>query len=342
MCLQLVVDDSETATDIPSRHVAIFNGLYDPLVWIPVLIWVAERFFRLGRILLFNPWFWNTRAEASFDADSNIVRLKVPLSSSAISFPPGTYCYLMLLKDKTFWQSHPFTIASVHSPSGKQISDDVNELGPLLRSSYDTDHSTVSSTEGKGKTATFLIRPYDQFTGRLRDLAMEKSASLPVILEGPYGQTRPLHLFGRVLFITGGSGIAIPLSYLRALAGVDSRVTQVEIHWAVREPAFAASIINGDCSDVLGDERFSMFTYMRRGDEARSTVREASSRVQVRGSRLDCEGEVAAAIRECGFGSLAVVCCGPSSMADDCRAAVARHIEDARGRVRYFEESYTW
>ena len=129
--------------------------------------------------------------------------------------------------------------------SAKETTEDSDELGPLLqlRSSYEMPDATVGEevTERKPDVATILVRPYDQFTGRLRDLATEMGGeprSLRVIIEGPYGHTRRLERFDKVIFITGGSGIAVPLSYLDMLLkrGAGSAVSSVEVHWAVRQP----------------------------------------------------------------------------------------------------------
>jgi 23S rRNA pseudoU1915 N3-methylase RlmH len=342
-------------------HVAIFNGLYDPLATVPIMIWLTDRVLRVGRILCFNPKFWTTRAVATYDSDANLVRLEISLAKSFYQFPPGTYCYLMVLHDKTFWQSHPFTIASVRSSvAAKESTEDSDELGPLLqlRSSYEHVDAPVDdeAAENKADVATILVRPYDQFTGRLRDLASEKSGasrSLRVVVEGPYGHTRRLGRFDKVVFITGGSGIAVPLSYLDMLLrrGNGSVVSSVEVHWAVREAPFATKTVSEDMGAWLRDERFSVFTYVSAssrcgGDAALAALEATGINFEMRRGRLECIDRIskaAQAMHHDGAGSLAVVCCGPAGMADDCRQAVARVLSAARGaRIEYFEESYNW
>jgi hypothetical protein len=343
-----------------NRHVSIFNGTYDPLATVPVAIWLADRVIRVARIIMFNPKFWTTRATTTYDPDANLVRLEISLAKSYYKFSPGTYCYLLVLHDKTFWQSHPFTVASVRpAMSAKETTEDSDELGPLLqlRSSYEMADATVDEevTERKPDVATILVRPYDQFTGRLRDLATEMGGeprSLRVIIEGPYGHTRRLERFDKVVFITGGSGIAVPLSYLDMLLkrGAGSAVSSVEVHWAVREAAFAARTLRDDMGMWLRDERFSVVTYVSAtshgsSDELLSELEARDINFELRRERLACRERISKTVEGMaldGGGSLAVVCCGPAGMADDCRDAVARVVKPGRARIEYFEESYNW
>ena len=319
---------------------------------------------RTIRIGLFNPAFWSTKAAATYDRDANLVRLEISMAQSFYKFSPGTYCYLMVLHDRTWWQSHPFTIASVKSSKKRAaatetLGEESDEQGPLLqpRASFEladaaADGGALRDDQDK---AIILVRPYDQFTGRLRDLASEKSgvpATLRVVVEGPYGQTRPLGRFDKVLFLTGGSGIAIPLSYLEMLFKKGSRsiVSSVGIHWAVREAAFAAKTVSEDMEEYLRDERFSVVTYTsaatyRADNDILAEMEAMSEKVEARRERLDCAERIAEAVQSMevdGKRNLAVVCCGPAVMADDCRAAVAREVRAGRGRIEYFEESYNW
>ena len=88
------------------------------------------------------------------------------------------------------------------------------------------DMKTVSLLQGNNFAApeeylapsiTFLIRPYNGFTSRLKALAKTNS-SLRDLVEGPYGMTHSLDAFDDVLFIVGGSGIAALLAYCNAVA----------------------------------------------------------------------------------------------------------------------------
>lgn len=298
-------------------HVSIFNGQYDVFFWACLVSWVADRVLRALRILAFNPRFWTTRARATYDPRANIVRLVIPSASSLYQPQPGTYFYLHVLNNKRFWESHPFTVATVTSPkqnpgrvnsgmgNNKSLAQsrivelanqsdawsttrqDLSEASGLLQPGTDygsnqsqhLDHShhqqkrPSSSSHTTASTMTFLIRPYDSFTGRLRDHAVATTAtnpaSLRVLVDGPYGHDRRFgddSGFDSVLFVVGGSGIVVPLSHLTGLGRDHTlsspwsssqhrrRLRNTRIVWAVREVEFAAAVLREDFGDVLFDE----------------------------------------------------------------------------------------
>lgn len=199
---------------------------------------------------------------------------------------------------------------------------------------------------------TFLIRPYDSFTSRLREAISTSTtwpapASLRVLVEGPYGHTQPLDSFERALFLVGGSGIVVPLAYLEKLL-VESKCTKsVHIVWAVRELAFAEDVLRRDLGSLATADKLSMDICVTHNDGATDldgladlpkTARLRYGRPYVR----ECvEEEVKASGED---GSLAVVACGPARMADDARSAVVDALgwEGSTSRIAYFEESFKW
>lgn len=343
-------------------HVSILRGEYDIYFWLCLIVWVADRAMRALRIVAFNPLFWKTRAQATYDPQSNIVRVVVPYTSSIYQPQPGTYYYLHVLNDKRFWESHPFTVATVASlnkrlgfdadadaassigakkprrtrspPQVVELADqsdaqsvvsdtedvedtvntpttpahDTSEHASLLSgSNYGatrshnpyhhhqhqqrpssshtaaTSHSIASSTPANAASAmTFLIRPYDSFTGRLRDKAAAAAnpgyssadyssgyapagpapANLRVLVDGPYGHAQRFDDdYDSILFVVGGSGIVVPLSHLTGLGrhhtlssatAAGRRLKNIRIVWAVREAAFAAEVLREDLDSVFG------------------------------------------------------------------------------------------
>ncbi|KAJ6442753.1 ferric-chelate reductase [Purpureocillium lavendulum] len=232
-------------------HVSIFkNHDFDALFWIPVYIWVLDRLIRVVRIILFSPRSWAADCVATYNPSSNIVRLTVPVTKAAYKVKPGTFFYLMLLDDSRPWESHPFTVAYV---SSEYPTKSLSEQAPLLDSDDDLAHGGDDDLpQSSTPCMTFLIRPYDSQTRRLQELAgLEASApaTLRVMVDGPYGHSRAFDKYDHVFFIVGGSGVVTALSYLRALTRA-SKAPRVEIHWAVREPAFAQEVLN-DVADEL-------------------------------------------------------------------------------------------
>ena len=286
-------------------HVSIFDGEYDLLFWVPVFIWLLDRAMRICRIVVFNPTLRPTRASVVFNPVSNIVRLDVPTHVVAYKADPGTFYYISVVDDAQFWESHPFTVATVSNGMAKR-----GEESPLLED---------TGLDKTAKTLTFLIRPYDGFTRRLRDLAA--SPSLRVLVDGPYGHTQPLQLFDRVVFIVGGSGIVVPLSYMKKL-----KTANVCLHWAVREASFAADVLD----DI--DTAWEVDVYF--SDRSADTF----PNVQTHHRRPNISQIIEETTQH---RSVAVVACGPPQLADDTRAAVVAALKNGHS-IEYFEESFRW
>ncbi|KAG6012106.1 hypothetical protein E4U54_007723 [Claviceps lovelessii] len=357
-------------------HVSIFNGEYDVLFWVPVFLWVFDRAMRVLRIVFFNPSTKPTIAAAIYSPATNMVRLEIPCRVQAYKVQPGTYYYLTILDDKRFWESHPFTVASVGDGSGSSTKT-LCEQVPLLEPSdtgsgpgeeHQDTATKTTSTSSATKILTFLIRPYDGFTGRLRDLAAAASprpASMRVLVDGPYGHHQPLHLFNQVVFVVGGSGIVVPISYLQGRVGQSSQTNRsVQVHWAVREPALAAEVLARDMRDAVADNdgALSVHIYVSTAETPTPTPRPRGVHVSGTQGGLDVpaqniarhDGRLSArqivmrAAAECAAGtsqhgrSLAVVACGPARLADDARRAAVEAMEGGLCSVEYFEERFRW
>ncbi|KAL4724421.1 hypothetical protein ACLX1H_009035 [Fusarium chlamydosporum] len=326
-------------------HVSIFEGEYDVFFWIPCFIWVADRVIRALRIAAFNPKLWDTWATSIYHPTSNIVRLVIPWSTSLYKPAPGTFYYIHVLNGPRCWESHPFTVASV-TDEGQRGAKLLGEQVPLLEGgipeqSPDADVSEAILSDSR--TLTFLIRPYDGFTSRLRDTASAewpKNVPQRVLVDGPYGHTQPLHLFDNVIFVVGGSGIVVPLSYLQLLTGPSSPRT-VKIHWAVREPAFALDVLRTDIADALGSANLSVEIHLTT-HTPQDELQEWPSQIMLRRGRIEAASVVTKASERVDGESLAVVACGPAQMADDARRTVYGLLRSGVGGLEYFEESFQW
>ncbi|OBS22593.1 hypothetical protein FPOA_08929 [Fusarium poae] len=319
-------------------HVSIFRGAYDPLVWIPALIWMLDRIIRAARVIAFNPKFWETSALITYNEDAHMIRVVVPVSSSFYKIEPGTFYYLTVLDRWNFWESHPFTVASVSEPESYSLSDRAPLLGHI---SYTPDEMGLEYEKSQ-REMTFLIRPYDSFTSRLKQYTEKeqpKPAKVRVMIDGPYGKTLPLEQFDKILFIVGGSGIAVPLSYLDKLT---SSAKMVEIHWAVRQSALAEDVLDHELSDVLDYIQVRVSIYVTGTSSARYDGATACHIAEWRDGRLNVEEIIDNALDSGDGGSLAVVTSGPAKMADESRSIVAARTVQSMPRIEYFEESFQW
>ncbi|KAH7333180.1 ferric-chelate reductase [Rhexocercosporidium sp. MPI-PUGE-AT-0058] len=360
-------------------HVEIFPG-YTTYIWPCIFIWIFDRALRLLRILFFNAQFWSTKALTTYDPKTNIIRTTVPHASSFIKPRPGTFYYIYTFNSWKFWENHPFTLAYSTPETSPSEHSSLNStslsLGTITPPRRTTSPSNTNSqldsitqspesaallssstfSEPSSPSLSFLIRPYKGFTSRLRNSAstLQSFTTHPILIEGPYGETQPLHKYETILFVVGGTGIAVPLSYLSTLLGGEARTREVRIVWAVRERGFLVDVLRSDFRAACGGEdgdveggKMLVRAFVtrrengRKDDEVEEDIGKRRG-VEVLRGRPNVYEEVENVVQEAGDGSLAVVACGPGMMADDTRKAVVEMLGRGYGRVEYFEESFNW
>jgi NAD(P)H-flavin reductase len=327
-----------------------------------VAVWLFDRLLRALRILAFNPIFWNTKATATSDASSNLVRIDVPFKYSITTPKPGTYYYIYVLNNLLYaHQNHPFTVAYT-TPGNDQVAymtpeNEVTNASPTFpllsrphahrtNSSGSTESDSLLSpptttTTPQSPSLTFLIRPYDGFTRRLALTTSRSPTHLRVLIEGPYGNTIPLTTYPNILFIVGGTGIAVVLSHLSRLLSSESALSTLRIVWAVREHAFLASVLK-DFAALLGDERVAFEAHVTQDESKDDVSDEGIKRVEILTGRPDVFAVVREAVREAGQEHIAVMACGPAQMADQARRASVDMLGEGYRGVEYFEESFKW
>ncbi|KAL6814399.1 ferric reductase like transmembrane component domain-containing protein [Trichoderma sp. SZMC 28015] len=325
-------------------HVSIFNGEYDALFWVPAFIWVFDRVMRLLRIIIYNPGRWSTTALASYSDSANIIRLTIPIDNALYKIRPGNFFYLTVLNDTRFWESHPFTVAST-SGELSQSSEYSDEEEPLLTSPTVAAEIELErmASEPKKQYMSFLIRPYNGFTERLRDMLVDEQSSsrpLKVLVDGPYGHTQQLQEYRQVVFIAGGSGVVVALSYLNSLCDGTKAPNTIELHWAVREPAFVRDVLSKEAKSALETGMLSLHLYMSAVNDF--STNDLPSKVERHVGRPNIHSVVMSAARGAQGSNLAVVACGPAKMADDSRLAVVDALKNGNHNIDYYEESFTW
>jgi NAD(P)H-flavin reductase len=332
-------------------HVEIFtNGEWNIFIWPCLIIWVFDRMLRGLRILAFDWQFWNTKAVVTYDTASNLVRMDVPVSRNRIAPEPGTYYYIYVLNDPLYvHQNHPFTLAYVTSPRD----DEHIPLSPVSSRPLIDRMNSASSSESDallapkraaatGPSMVYLIRPYDGFTSRLKKHCLTRPKTLRVHIEGPYGHSVPLREYSNILFVVGGTGIAVPLSHLAHILSSECTVQTVKIVWAVREHAFLASIMQ-EFRPLLGDERCTLEVHVTQDVAHKDDILDHPPRgVSILNGRPNVRSSVREAAEDAGQQSLAVVACGPARMADEARRSSVQMLADGYVGIDYFEESFKW
>ncbi|RFU31402.1 hypothetical protein B7463_g4916, partial [Scytalidium lignicola] len=245
---------------------------------------------------------------------------------------------------------------------------------PLDGSSDNVSHSSsdkhIASSAGSYKL-TFYIRPFDGWTRNFRDECMTSTTGAihpRIFIEGPYGEHYPLHNYENIIFVVGGTGISGALPYIQdhltrscnAPPGIKTALTtrtrNITLVWAAKEPGILHDIASRELRPVLGREDVHASFYTTSPKESPSTIvntaldtREnpGQNALEIIHGRPIVGAVIAAAIDQVQAagsigGRIAVLCCGPATMAADARTAVHRALRGGKREVDYFEEVFSW
>lgn len=295
-------------------------------------------------------------ALASYSEETGMIRLQVKPSINCSRQTPGTY-YFVYFAGLRFWESHPFTLAG----RSKQI-DDVPSYGSSSDQPSDKETGTQSprvtelSSEPGDSYMTFMIRPRDGMTRRLRDQLVSKSESGPlrarVFLEGPYGTPARLDHFDDVLFIAGGSGITTVIPYLRMFFE-DQQKSQtppnIRLAWVVRDEGFVRDVLANDLrvteGSALAASKLNMEFYITSESPSPTPKAEEAgnglSDPRFKKMRPDIHSMVDNFVTH-SQGKTAVFVCGPAEIADTARQAVITQTRKVHIDVELFEEMFVW
>lgn len=188
-------------------------------LWTTVVIWIMTYIIRLFYLNWTNPF----RPSSFMIGEESAVTL-LPQGAIKVTVPtqmrwrPGQYVYLRM-PSIAFFESHPFTIASL-------CSDD-------FPSAYGEEYRDM----------TLVFRPFHGFTRKVLHKAVENGPykTYTALLEGPYGgMQREMAAFDDVVFFAGGSGItAIAsqlLSLIKKIRDGKAITKSVKVVWALKTP----------------------------------------------------------------------------------------------------------
>ncbi|KAI5362386.1 putative FAD-binding 8, ferric reductase, NAD binding domain-containing protein [Septoria linicola] len=326
-------------------------GQFYGFLWPCIAMWALDRVLRFARTFkagLLPQLTKKAKATAAYDEKTKMIRLDVTgfLDDKIV---PGLFYYVYVPKSIRGYESHPFTLCSWRRDSTTLHSSEKNEV-------------TISSPPPVAHT--FLIRPYEcsSFTGCLQKRlqtatdagASASSKQISVLLEGPYRQKLDLSSFSDVLSICGGSGITPVISHAHYLLSANT-TTKIHIHWAVPQREFVDDVVANELAAVIRSDRIELTVYLASGSsrtperampEGDLIVEPKANPVNEPRYRLlygrpDIEA-IMVQSRAGASESLAVVSCGPPSMADTSRAAVAKVLKEGGPHVQFYNETLTW
>lgn len=178
--------------------------------------WVLDRLVRLVRLVRRNysfslsQGFTRSRATVNYVAPG-LYEVSIQLSRDW-DYVEGQYVFLHLPSGLNWMQSHPFTILDYSQSNVSDARSVMSEDAPAL-----LDRPKLR----------ILLRARAGLTSTLPKLAAQ--GKVPVLVEGPYGHSKPLPLerFDNITFIAGGVGFAAVFSHAKRAAAVAAATTSV-------------------------------------------------------------------------------------------------------------------
>jgi NAD(P)H-flavin reductase len=349
-------------------HVSIFTTHeYFPYIWPLVAIWSFDRSIRILRLIYCNLHVnFNyrklkcTKTAASYDPESDIIKLSVTLAGTKPQPRAGDYYFIYQPFRWSGYEGHPFTLANWQPASS----------------------SSLNSSDDSGTQLDFFIRPADGWTRYLRDQCIESntpSNTWTMLLEGPYGKTRKLwDTYDTVLLIAGGLGITAMIPYLREYirrssvttqsANTTVRTRRITLAWADRHRAFFHKIIDDDLADVAQCAYIEIRLYCTLAESIGSSSSSSFMDTSVPPKFVDLEqsskdrqpeGQHVRVIHHRrpdvrtivktesnraheGAEAMAILVCGPAEMADSARAATVQAMRSGVRGIEYLEDVFSW
>ncbi|KNG83075.1 hypothetical protein ANOM_009240 [Aspergillus nomiae NRRL 13137] len=371
------------------QHTSVFGTKYNAYLWPVVVIWCFDRFLRIVRLAYCNirvsthGRVQTTTAMATYSKDADVIRLDIQAGGS-IRPLPGHYFHLYQLFSWRGWENHPFTVGACTAQSTtspftssshrKQaphfMTGALNEKNPFTSTTteiftQETQSSTAAPTPGN---LVFWIRPYNGWTKQLKNQCLRSSsddstengyyqASIPISLEGPYGHTLPLHHYGTVLMIVGGTGIATAVPYIHdhvsRLSKTGSRrpgdnstqTSSLTLVWACRGHEFMEQLCGRELASALELEGFTGRFHCTKGcDSHCAAVDDKDGELRIERGRPNIENIIYGVATEAQMVKhrMAVLTCGSAHMSDEVRRSVHSILKKGYEGIEYFEEAYSW
>lgn len=317
-------------------HLAVANLPQIPYMQATLLIWLADRVWRMFRIVYYNyRKTWTVASVEPLVGDACRVTMHLP---RYVDIKPGSHAYLRF-STLNVWESHPFSVAWVvhHSNAPPQTEKEIESQKPerIDRSLATTDVS-------------FIIHAQTGLTRCLFNKANSCSPrilSLKAAFEGPYAGHHSLDSYGHVVLYAGSSGITHQIPYVKHLlqGRTDGTVAtrKILLVWIIRDaehldwvkPWMDEVLAMPGRRDIL---RVKLF--ITRPKNPREII-SPSSTVQMLPGRPNVKHLLQAEVKE-QTGAMCVTVCGPGGLADNVREGVREVQED--GLVDFIEESFTW
>lgn len=323
--------------------------MYRHWVWASMIIWGFDRAVSLLKAAYANLGRKESKAAVTLLGPDAV---SVVAHAPNLKWRAGQHAFLVMPSvARLGLESHPFTMANVPNEAGE---------------------------------AVFIVRAHTGFTRRLVDHLQSSDAQIKCFIDGPYGLPPMLGHYGGVLLVAGGTGITYALSHLLGIAKAarvgKSAVATARLVWNVRERDNPVAWISPLLKDLAADglcvhlnvhltshgsgeptEPASTEQEHRDGNASPSSEPPSDHEkavasdqghiglLSIKYGRSDIEAIIRNDIAGVpgDAGGMAVVVCGPTSLALDTRRAVCRVNSAgavAKGQVpiEFYAEKFGW
>lgn len=292
-------------------------------IWASVAIWSFDRAVRLARLA----WSGFGKAESKL-FDDDIFKMSISYSNRW-NYYPGCHIYFHVMRPWGFWESHPFTLYQHPDPAQK-------------------DKLMICGTAKEGMTRKIA-----------NDLAKlpEGSKSFTLLLDGPYGHRHNLQHYDTLIFVAGGIGVTATYSYAADLLAHSDMKQNIIFLWITRHES-ALKWFSEELDALSTNERCITQMYITMSGKSAASGSDTelgsgqektsddeshtSSHFKIsRGFRPDAYELVADHIKQ-SQGTTGIMVCGPPTLNDTLRRCAADNLGNAKGRVDYLEEAFSW
>ncbi|KAF7311967.1 Ferric-chelate reductase [Mycena indigotica] len=296
---------------------------YRNWIWAPVTIWSIDRFIRLVRMYVLSSGdARNITVEAVPDTNGTILRLTVP---TPLVYTAGAGHYFFLYFPTIgimFWQNHPISIAG-----------------------WTKTGSDEEGGKSKSELTMYMLAEKGE-TGNLAAIVRQNSkpTRLTCLLEGPYGQARPLNSYETVILVAGGVGVGPTLSYVHAHAADPGSTKRLVLLFIARQLGFLREIQRHlRLANLESTVELQLFHSSAEQSQESDSDDEIASKGITDGRPVVAE-YVFAEIQAAADGRIAFFVCGPAGLNDAVRYEVVRSIGSlADGdKIAFFEEALGW
>ena len=328
-------------------HLDIMKLPAYPMILTAVLLFMAERIWRIARIAHLNFSRTGGSTTALVEAlPGNACRVTFQLPRH-ITIRPGSHMYAYL-PSISLWMSHPFSVAWTNVESEPPVAG--HDLLPQRPSTPNSiERQSVMNSLVKAPTRVSLVMvARTGMTKQLYDRARAAPGSqlkVTGFLEGPYAGHDSLVSYGTVVMFAGGGGITHHLIQIRhLLAGARAQTVatrRIVLVWSVRDVE-CMEWVKPWMNEILHMEgRREVLMIRVHVSKPSKLIDQSKSKptMQIIQGRVD-PGAVLDEMLPTRIGAAMVSVCGPGALADEVRAAVRERIH--QGNLELNEESFTW